>query len=138
MLALDPRWLGDDRKAVRGLVGLAGPYDFLPLDGPVVQAAFGSAPDPASTQPITYASRDDPPAFLASGDKDTTVLPRNSDALAARLTQAGVPVERKRYADVGHVGLITALARPLRNRAPVLDDMVTFVQRVTLTAIPAA
>ncbi|HZV92811.1 MAG TPA: alpha/beta hydrolase, partial [Caldimonas sp.] len=32
MLALDPRWLGDARKAVRGFIGLAGPYDFLPFD----------------------------------------------------------------------------------------------------------
>lgn len=30
MLAVDDRWLGRDRQAVRGLVGLAGPYDFAP------------------------------------------------------------------------------------------------------------
>ncbi|MDP8912885.1 MAG: alpha/beta hydrolase, partial [Pseudomonadota bacterium] len=39
MLALDPRWLGEDRRAVRGFVGLAGPYDFLPLSGPITNAA---------------------------------------------------------------------------------------------------
>lgn len=131
MLAVDPRWLGADRKAVRGLVGLAGPYDFLPFDGPVVQATFGAVRDPVSTQPVTYASADDPPAFLATGDKDTTVLPRNSDALAAKLTAVGVPVERRRYPGVGHAGLVTALAKPLRGRAPVLDDVVAFAKRVT-------
>ena len=131
MLAVDPRWLGADRKAVRGLVGLAGPYDFLPFGGPVVQAAFGAVRDPVSTQPVTYASADDPPAFLATGDNDTTVLPRNSDALAAKLTAAGVSVERRRYPGVGHAGLVTALAKPLRSRAPVLDDVAAFVKRVT-------
>ena len=131
MLALDPRWLGADRAAVRGWAGLAGPYDFLPLDQPVTQAAFGAAPDPRETQPISHAGAGDPPAFLATGDEDTLVLPRNSDALAAKLTAAGVMVERRRYAGIGHVGLVTAIARPFRHRAPVLDDMVAFARRVT-------
>ncbi len=131
MLALDPRWLGADRAAVRGWAGLAGPYDFLPFDQPVTQAAFGAATDPRETQPITYAGAGDPPAFLATGDDDTLVLPRNSDALAARLTAAGVPVQRRRYAGIGHVGLVTAIARPFRHRAPVLDDMVAFARQVT-------
>lgn len=131
MLALDPRWLGADRRAVRGWAGLAGPYDFLPLDQPVTQAAFGAAPDPAATQPVTFASAGDPPAFLATGDRDTLVGPRNSDVLAARLVAAGVPVERRRYAGVGHVGLVTAIARPFRGRAPVLADMIAFARNVT-------
>ncbi|WP_404710011.1 alpha/beta hydrolase [Sphingomonas sp. MMS24-J13] len=131
MLALDPRWLGPDRKAVRGLIGLAGPYDFLPFDGAVVEAAFAGVRDPASTQPVNFVSADAPPAFLATGDKDTTVRPRNSDALAARLEHQGVAVTRMRYPDVGHVGLVTALARPLRGRAAVLDDAVTFARKVS-------
>jgi acetyl esterase/lipase len=131
MLALDPQWLGDDRKAIRGLIGLAGPYDFLPLDGPVVEAAFGQAPDPALTQPVHFAGTDAPPAFLGTGDKDDTVRPANSDSLAARLRGAGVAVERHAYAHVGHVGLVTAIAKPFRGKASVLDDMATFASRVT-------
>jgi len=131
MLALDPRWLGADRKAVRGLIGLAGPYDFLPFDGPVVRQTFGSARDPVETQPIHHAGRDDPPAFLATGDEDDTVRPANSDSLAARLQAAGIAVERRRYPKIGHAGLVTAIAKPLRGRAPVLDDMTAFATRVT-------
>lgn len=131
MLALDPRWLGVDRRVVRGWIGLAGPYDFLPLDQPATQAAFGAAPDATGTQPITFAGAGDPPAFLATGDKDTLVGPRNSDVLAAKLTAAGVSVERRRYPGVGHVGLVTAIAKPFRGRAPVLDDMIAFARRVT-------
>ena len=131
MLALDPQWLGRDRTAVRGWAGLAGPYDFLPLDQPVTRATFGAALDPAATQPTTFASAGDPPALLATGDRDGTVNPRNSDILAARLTGVGVPVERLRYAKLGHVGLITAVARPFRGRAPVLDDLAAFARRVT-------
>ena len=131
MLALDPRWLGADRMAVRGLIGLAGPYDFLPFKEQVVREAFQGVADPLSTQPIAFAGAGSPPAFLATGGKDVTVRPSNSDALAAKLGKAGVPVERRIYPDVGHAGLITALARPLRGRAPVLDDLVAFADRVT-------
>lgn len=131
MLATDPRWLGADRSAVRGWIGLAGPYDFLPLDGPVTRAAFGGAADPRETQPVTHAGAGDPPALLMTGSKDRTVLPRNSDALAARLTAAGVAVERRRYPALGHVGMVTAIAKPLRGRAPVLADMAAFAHRVT-------
>jgi len=131
MLALDPQWLGPDRRAVRGLIGLAGPYDFLPLDGPVTRAAFGNAADAAATQPVNFARHDTPPALLATGDKDTTVLPRNSDELAARLAAAGVPVTRARYPGVGHAGLVTAIARPLRGKAAVLEAMAAFARQVT-------
>jgi acetyl esterase/lipase len=131
MLALDPRWLGPDRKAVRGLIGLAGPYDFLPFDGDVVKETFAGVSDPVSTQPVTYVSADSPPAFLATGDEDTTVFPRNSDALAARLKHQNVSVTRMTYPGIGHVGLITAIAKPLRGRASVLDDATAFARKVS-------
>lgn len=65
MLAVDDRWLGDDRAAVKGLVGLAGPYDFLPFDVDASCAAFGEWPRPAETQPVTWAGAGDPPTLLA-------------------------------------------------------------------------
>jgi acetyl esterase/lipase len=131
MLALDPRWLGAQRRSVQAFVGLAGPYDFLPLDGPVTIAAFGREPAPETTQPIAFASQDDPPALLLHGTDDTTVRPRNSERLQARLAAANVDARAKLYPGVGHVGIITALARPFRGRAPVLDDVAAFAGEVT-------
>ena len=131
MIALDPRWLGDERAAVKGLVGLAGPYDFLPLDGPVTRAAFGGAADLPGTQPINFASADDPPSLLLHGARDTLVYTRNSRELARRLGAAGVDARVKLYPELGHVGIVTALARPLRGRAPVLRDIVAFAREVT-------
>ena len=131
MLAMDPRWLGPDRAAVRGWIGLAGPYDFLPLSGPVAEAAFGAWPRPEETQPIRYASAGGPPAFLAAGARDGVVKPRNTTRLASKLTKRGVPVETHIYPDIAHVGIVTALARPLRGKAPVLTDAVAFAKRVT-------
>jgi acetyl esterase/lipase len=57
------------------------------------------------------------------------VRPRNSEALAARLRAGGVAVERRAYPKLGHVGILLALARPFRGRAPVLDDVSAFIRR---------
>jgi len=131
MLALDERWLGPDRRAVRGLVGIAGPYDFLPLDTAASVAAFGQERDLPRTQPVNFASAGDPPALLLHGTLDTVVYPRNSERLAARLQAAGVQARVKLYPRVGHVGILTAIARPLRGRAPVLADAVAFAREAT-------
>ena len=131
MLALDPRWLGAARSAVRGLIGLAGPYDFLPLSGPVTRAAFGRAPDLEATQPVRFASAQAPPALLLHGGADRTVLPRNSKSLARALAAAGGEARLKIYPQLGHVAILTALALPFRYRAPVLADAAAFAREAT-------
>ena len=131
MVALDERWLGPDRRAIRGLVGLAGPYDFLPLDPGAAQAALGNWPRPEETQPITFAGPGDPPALLLAGADDTTVKPRNSVALADKLRAAGVDASVTIYPDLGHIGIVTALSRTFRGKAPVLADTARFAHRVT-------
>jgi acetyl esterase/lipase len=85
MLAVDDRWLGADRGAVRGLVGLAGPYDFAPFTVGASIQAFGDWRNPAETQPVTWAGAGDPPALLLAGAEDTIVRPRNSEKFAAAL-----------------------------------------------------
>lgn len=129
MLAVDGRWLGEGRGAIKGLIGLAGPYDFAPFDAPASRAAFGAWPRPAETQPVTWAGAGDPPALLLVGADDQTVRPRNSEALAARLRAGGVPVDLRSYPKLGHLGVLVALARPFRAKAPVLRDVGSFVTR---------
>lgn len=136
VLAYDERWLGADRAHVKGFIGLAGPYDFLPFDTPVTQRVFGWAPDLPGTQPVNHVDRRDPPAFIGVAGKDGTVHPKNGNAMTRKLRVAGVPVERVDYPDVGHVGILTAIAKPLRNRASVLEDISRFAHQVTSPAIP--
>jgi acetyl esterase/lipase len=132
MLALDPSLLGADRIAVRGFAGLAGPYDFLPLDDGATIAAFGAWPRPAETQPIRYAAVPGaPPVLLLHGDGDSRVKPRNSRKLAGLLRAAGSEVRLKLYPGLGHVGILAALAMPFRRRAPVLADVSAFAHEVT-------
>ena len=125
MLGLDGRFLRRaGARAPRSVAGLAGPYDFLPLDGRVTRAAFGAYPRAAETQPISFARAGAPRMFLATGDQDTTVLPRHTAELARRLLAAGSPVTTRTYPGVGHPGLVLALGTGFRRNAPVLDDVV--------------
>ena len=134
MLACDRRFLqraGVPDAALRGAAGLAGPYDFFPFDAGSAIAAFGQAPDGRQTQPITFADGDEPPLWLATGDRDETVRPRNSVALAERVRAAGGRAEVKVYPGVDHVGIALALSRPFRGRAPVLADLAGFARGAT-------
>jgi acetyl esterase/lipase len=129
MLALDQRWLGSDRTRIASAVGLAGPYDFLPLTDPVLQVIFGTEPDLPRTQPITFADGSAAPLLLVSGLDDTTVRPANSMHLAARVREHGGVAMEKYYPGVGHVALVAAIAAPLRFVAPTLADVVGFLKR---------
>lgn len=130
-LALDHRFLdraGVPQSALRGAAGLAGPYNFYPFDAPASVAAFSAHPEPLQTQPITFARGDAPPLWLATGAADETVRPRNSLALAERVRAAGGQAEVKIYPGLDHVGIVLALSRPFRGRAPVLSDLARFIR----------
>lgn len=131
MLALDRRYLqavGVDPAVVRAFAGLSGPYDFLPLDGPITRRTFGPAKDLAATQPLAFVDRGSPPAFLATGEADTTVYPRNTRKLAAVMRQAGVRVEERHYTGLDHADTVLALSRPFRGKTPLLSQMTAFLR----------
>lgn len=132
MLGLDGRYLraaGVEPKAVKAMAGLSGPYDFLPIQSDITERIFGGTADLPSTQPLAHVRPDSPPAFLATGAVDDMVWPKNTIALAKKLREAGVPVEERHYEGVDHVNMVLALSRPLRSRAPVLDEMTGFLRR---------
>lgn len=130
MLALDRRYLaaaGLDPGTVRAAALLAGPYDFHPFTEQRGRDALGQWPRPLETQPISFARADAPPLLLAHGSADTIVLPRNSQALAARLSELGARVELRLYPGKGHVDLAKSLSPVFRSSTPVLADSVAFL-----------
>ncbi len=133
MLALDPRWLG--REPIAGWVGLAGPYDFLPIGNPDVQVAFEWPNTPADSQPLFQATAHTggpPRALLLAARNDTLVNPqRNTLALAQVLQRQGTAVDVELFDRVSHTTLIGAMARPLRGLAPVLERVSGFLNQPT-------
>lgn len=133
MLALDARWLKARQhspKELAGWIGLAGPYDFLPIVNPDVKPVFHHPDYPPNTQAMDFALPGSPPSFVGAAERDSLVnLQRNSAQMAARLTAVDVPVVYKVYPRANHVTLAGAFARPLRWIAPVLDDVVAFIEQ---------
>ena len=131
MLALDHRWLGavglNPDTDIRALVGLAGPYDFLPLTSPVLMTIFGPEEARPATQPIRYVTADSPPMLLVAPADDKVVDPGNVARLAAKARALGVHVETRLYPRINHALAVGALATPLRWTAPVLRDTTAFI-----------
>jgi acetyl esterase/lipase len=135
LLTLDRQWLRadglDPDHTIAGMIGLAGPYDFLPLNDPELETIFAPAGDLRLTQPITFARGDAPPMFLASGASDDTVWPRNTLHLTAAMQAQGGAVEMKLYRGASHRLIVGAMAGPLRWTVPVLRDVTRFLDQIT-------
>ncbi len=135
MLALQPDLLpahGVALSAVRGFVGLAGPYNFAPFIDERVIRVFGHLADPAPSQPISYVRADAPPLLLLHGEGDESVFPRNTLTLDQAQRAAQGQSRSVLYPDIGHVRLILGLSAPFRHRGPpVFDDVALFLRDVT-------
>lgn len=131
MLAFDTRWLGavglDPRRDIGALVGLAGPYDFLPIQDPTIRIIFASDA-PQQTQPLTHVAGGEAPVFLGIAPSDTTVRPGNSQRLASRLESVGTPVVLRAYPHTNHLTIVGAFSPLLRWLAPVADDVERFLR----------
>ena len=133
MVALDASLLarhGMRQQDLRGWIGLAGPYDFLPIENPDTKPVFFFPDTPASSQPINHVTAAAPPALLIAPQRghDKLVDPRrNTGGLAAALRAQGRPVTEQYLDGVSHATLVASLASPLRMLAPTLDHISAFI-----------
>jgi acetyl esterase/lipase len=128
LLASDARYLGAQGLEPRdfaGAIGIAGPYDFLPLTDPKLIEVFGAESEWPASQPIRFVDGDEPPFLLLQGDADRIVEPRNAAAMAEKLQAAGGSVTYKRYAHVGHFRILAAIRYPALGAT--LADIVAFI-----------
>jgi acetyl esterase/lipase len=134
MLSFDPQWLEhvglNSQTDLAGFIGLAGPYDFLPIKSRTLRTIFGGA-NKAETQPISFVTGKEAPSLLITARRDRLVSPGNSRRMAAKICDHGGVAEELTYGGVGHLTLIGAFAPGLRVLAPVLRDTTQFVWRVT-------
>lgn len=141
MLAVDPVWLRKTGlvpgRDIAGLIGLAGPYDFLPLRDETLKIIFGGADQP-ETQPICHVAPGAPPALLLTGDADDVVDAGNSTRFAERLRAAGNDATAVIYPRVGHYNIVAALSLFLWFFAPVLRDADAFIERTLQSRLARA
>ena len=131
MLALDLSYLSRAgmSRPLAGTVGIAGPYDFLPVQTAELKTIFGQPPTPPATQPINHVDGRNAPILLLAGAADTTVLPRNTRRLMARIRAVGGPVESRLYPGIDHKEIIGAMGVPFRFLCPTYRDTIGFITK---------
>ena len=133
LLGLEPGYLaavGDDARALSGVIGIAGPYD---ADFGTIRWLADVFPDARSrseARVVDKARSFAPPMFLANGISDTLVPPRNAVALADRLRALGNRVDLRLYDGVSHGSILLAFAPTLAGGATLGWDIAGFMSEV--------
>lgn len=118
----EPRWIA-------GLIGLAGPYSFLPMpDEPLLKDLFGPPSRYPLSQPVNYVDADEPPMLLLSGGKDRRVPPQVMRRMVRAVRGKGGRVTAKTYDHLDHIMLLGSLATPVRWYESVADDVAEWVR----------
>jgi acetyl esterase/lipase len=129
MLAYDTARLervGLARDAVRGCIGLSGPYVLNPNDA-TLNDIFRTPYTIAEWQPVQRAQAGAPPALLLHGEADTVVDVAHARRMAQTLESIGVAVTLRTYAGRGHRDTVAAFASAAPNKLPVLEEIRRFV-----------
>jgi len=131
MIALDQRYMAATGQPdlIGAAAGLAGPYEFLPFDVASSINAFGQAPDPLQTQPVTFVRADAPPLWLGHGTADVVVHDEDTTILNDRMKAVDGRSEARLYPGLNHADLIATFSPLFRKKAPVLDDVSAFLHR---------
>jgi len=111
---------------IAGVIGLAGPYDFVPISDPKIREVFGSERQWPISQPVNFVDGDEPPFLLLHGRDDTRVRPTNSERLALELSAVNVPVTLHIIAGIGHVRLINGFVSA--RFSPVLEECLRWIE----------
>ena len=134
MLAVNPEYLASvslKPSDFVGVIGLAGPYDFLPLSSDRLKTIFGNNEQQSKSQPINFVDGKNPPLLLAVGLKDSTVWPRNSYNLAKKINANDGKVKVVEFAEYGHIDMVAKLAKPLRGNGELLKSVTDFIKNTS-------
>lgn len=132
LLALNEDYLNavdGTRLWLRGMIGLAGPYNFLPITDPTLRDIFGPPEKFAESQPILFVEGDNPPIMLMHGEDDEIVSVADSRSLADAIKKAGGPISTVIYPKMSHDYIVKSLAKPLRGQTDVINHVADFVRQ---------
>lgn len=133
LLAFDSRYLRlegyDNCDDVAGFIGLAGPYDFLPLPFPSLVPVFPEK-SRRDSQPVLFAEGKNPPSLLLHGADDKIVESIDTKILADRLRANGNQTKAVLYQGVSHAGILGAMSPILTATAPTRTDVAAFIGNV--------
>ncbi len=130
LLVSDERYLENEGSAldsIRGFIGLAGPYDFIP-EAEDLKEIFGPPSNYPQMQVTTFIEGTEPPMLLLHGDADQTVEQFNLDRLALKIDEMGGETQQIIYEGVNHIEIVGAFSWFWRKKASVIQDIADFVK----------
>lgn len=136
MLALRDEYLsaaGVNRcDAIAGVVALAAPTGIVPLESDRLVEIFPdrfTGPDAA----LNNVTGPTPPFFLGHGESDTTVYPKNSQALAEKVTARGGQAIVEIYPGQSHTDMVKVLSRHFDGDTNLKSDIVSFLDGLNVS-----
>ena len=135
LLTLDASRLSTPQR-VRGLVGLAGPYDFYPFTEEDHWDLFAPEEMYPASQAVNFVRPGAAPLYLLHGAEDQRVRRGHSKSLMEKQRAAGGIAEREVYPGMSHARLIVEFARPFRARSAGVKDVAGFVSGIASSGRP--
>lgn len=128
-VVVNERWLREADVPVanvRGVVGIAGPYDYDFRAFPS-RSAFPQDGLPEDIMPSRHVRRDPPPTLLLVAGRDQVVAPENALKMEAALKAAGGEVTREVLPRLDHYTVVGALSRTLTFLGPTRARTLDFI-----------
>jgi len=129
-LAVDRRWLGavglEPQKAIKAVIGLAGPYRMSPPDAGRETEIFG--PGRGYSEPADHIDGKSPPLLLLVGATDRAAGPELSTEMAELVRAKGASARAILYPGVTHSGIQEAIGgAPAPSADQILQDISGFL-----------
>jgi len=131
MLATDKQFLNAEGlapKDLSGVIGIAGPYSFIP-DWEVTQAVFGPPANYPLMDALNYVDGDEPSTLLLHSSGDVQVGQYNQEKMQAALKSKNVDTETVLYSKPGHIDMVTHLHPWFTKEDNLMSDIHRFIQK---------
>lgn len=114
-------------KDLKGVIGIAGPYSFIP-DWIVTEAVFGPKENYPLMDALNYVDGDEPSTLLLHSSGDEQVGKYNQEKMAAALKDKGADTEVILYEKPGHIDMVTHLHPWFAKEDKLMSDIHRFIQ----------
>ncbi len=134
LLALDKDYLEITEQPsgiIRGMIGLAGPYGFNPMQYRSTRPIFADVESIEETMPITFACSEKLPLLLIHGLDDRVVIPENSRELKRRTYECAGNVKYIELDDIGHFSILLGLSNSFLAEDSIQSAIEIFLQSLS-------
>jgi acetyl esterase/lipase len=134
LLTLDQRYLeavGQSSYIISGMIGLAGPYGFNPMEYKSTRPIFANIEAIDTARPVSFACSAKVPLLLLHGLEDSVVIPENSIELKRRAHACAGNVNYIELDNTGHFSILLGLSDSFLAKDAIQSSIDTFLQSLS-------